>query len=138
MANNVNVNNLDAAIVDILREYGDVVYEATEEGLTAAEKVLIKNLKANSPKGVTREYTREYTRKYQKSWKSKGKKYKLKRYVGNTKTVKGKNSDAIPLSNILEYSSKSPHQGLIKRTYESSIDEMAAAVVAKIKEGVRS
>ena len=68
--------------------------------------------------------------------KSKGKKYKLKRYVGNTKTVKGKSSDTIPLSNILEYASKSPHQGLIKRTYDASIGEMAAAVVAKIKEEV--
>lgn len=119
----VEIKDLNKAIADILKEYGDIVYQATEEGLTAAEKVLIKNLKASSPK---------LSKEYSKSWKSKGKKYKLKRYVGNTKSVKGKSGD-IPLSNILEYSSKSPHQGLIKRTYESSIDEMAQAVVNTIK-----
>jgi hypothetical protein len=126
MAKKVDVNNLEAAIADILREYGDVVYQATEEGLTAAEKVLINNLKANSPKDKG---------EYAKSWKGKGKKYKLRRYVGNTKMVPGKSGE-IPLSNILEYSSKSPHQGLIKRTYEESINEMAAAVVAEIKKEV--
>lgn len=126
MAKKVDVNNLEVAIADILREYGDVVYQATEEGLTAAEKVLINNLKANSPKDKG---------EYAKSWKGKGKKYKLRRYVGNTKTVQGKSGE-IPLSNILEYSSKSPHQGKIKRTYEESINEMAAAMVAEIKKEV--
>lgn len=120
----IDVDNLEVAIASILSEYGDLVYKATEEGLTAAEKVLIKNLKASSPVGTTKQYS--------KGWKSKGKKFKLKRYVGNTKSVKGKSGD-IPLSNILEYSSKSKHQGLIKRTYESSIDEMARAVVDEIK-----
>ena len=127
MAKKIDVNNLEIAIADILRDYGDVVYQATEEGLTAAEKVLIKNLKANSPKDKG---------EYAKSWKGKGKKYKLQRYVGNTKTVEGKSSDSIPLSNILEYSSKSPHQGLIKRVYDSSIDEMANAIVSTIKQKV--
>ena len=122
----IKVQDLQGAIGDMLREYGDVVYKATEEGLDAAEKVLIKNLKAASPEGPSK--------KYKKAWKGKGKKYKLKRYVGNTKTVSGRNGREIPLSNILEYSSKSPHQGLIKRTYDASIGEMAAAVVAKIKE----
>lgn len=128
MAKKVDINNLDEAIADILREYGDVVYQATEEGLTAAEKVLINNLKASSPKSPG-------GGRYAKSWKGKGKKYKLRRYVGNTKTVQGKSGE-IPLSNILEYSSKSPHQGLIKRTYEESINEMAAAMVAEIKKEV--
>ena len=123
----IDINNLDVAVADILREYGDVVYQATEAGLTAAEKVLIRNLKAASPKGKTKDY--------RKRWKGKGKKYKMRRYVGNTKTVQGKSGE-IPLSNILEYSSKSPHQGKIKRTYEQSISEMAAAVVAEIKKEV--
>lgn len=128
MTKKVDVNNLDAAVAELLEEYGDVVYQATEEGLTAAEKVLINNLKASSPKSPG-------GGEYAKSWKGKGKKYKLRRYVGNTKTVQGKSGE-IPLSNILEYSSKSPHQGKIKRTYEESINEMAAAVVAEIKKEV--
>lgn len=125
----IDVDNLEAAIANILSEYGDLVYKATEEGLTAAEKVLIKNLKASSPGKNEKTGAKG---EYKKGWKSKGKRFKMKRYVGNTKTVKGKSGD-IPLSNILEYSSKSPHQGLIKRTYESSIDEMARAVVNEIK-----
>lgn len=120
----VDINNLEIAIGGLLEEYGDIIYQATEEGLTKAEKILIKNLKASSPRGITKEYS--------KSWKGKGKKYKLKRFVGNRKAVKGRSGE-IPLSNILEYSSKSPHQGLIKRTYESSIDEMANAIVNDIK-----
>lgn len=122
----IKADDLQGAISEILREFGDVVYVATEKGLDDAEKVLIKNLERTSPK---------FKGKYAKSWKSKGKKYKLKRYVGNTKMVKGKQGN-IPLSNILEYSQKSPHQGLIKNTYHSSIEEMAAAVVAEIKKEV--
>lgn len=119
----VDIDNLEVAVAEILEEYGDIIYKATEEGVAAAEKVLIKNLKEKSPKD-----TGDYARK----WKGKGKKYKLKRYVGNTTTVEGKGGE-IPLSNILEYSEKSPHQGLIKRTYESSVDEMAQAIVNEIK-----
>lgn len=119
----IKVADLQDAIAGILRDYGDVVYEATEEGLDAAEKVLIKNLKAASPKK---------TGEFAKSWKSKGKKYKLVRIVGNTKTVPAKKGKEIPLANILEYS---PVRGkpFIKDTYYASIEEMAAAVVAEIK-----
>lgn len=122
----IDIDNLEVAIGDILREYGDVVYKASEKGLTAAEKVLIENLKASSPSD---------SGGYKKAWKGKGKKYKLKRYVGNTKMVKGKKGD-IPLSNILEYSSKSKLQGQIKKTYENSIQEMAQAIVDEIKKEV--
>ena len=122
----VDIDNLEVAIGDILKEYGDVVFKATDNALTAGEKALIKNLKASSPKG---------TGEYAKGWKSKGKKYKMRRYVGNTKSVKGRSGD-IPLSNILEYSTKSKHQGLIKRTYESSVDEIAQSIVSEIKKEV--
>jgi hypothetical protein len=128
----VDVDNLEIAISNILKDYGDVVYQATEEGLNAAEKVLIKNLKASSPGKNEKTGAKG---EYKKGWKSKGKKYKLKRYVGNTKMVHGK-SGQIPLSNILEYSPKSPHQGLIKRTYERSVNEMANAIMNEIKKEV--
>ncbi|MDD3040777.1 hypothetical protein [Bacteroides sp.] len=120
------INNFEATITALLEEYGDIVYQATEDGLTAAEKILVTNLKADSP---------EDEGDYAKLWKSTGKKYKLQRYVGNSKTVDGKSGE-IPLSNILEYSLKSRHQGRIKRVYEASIDEMASAMVAEIKKEV--
>lgn len=123
---NVSIDNLETAIAEALKDYNDVVFKATDNALTAGEKVLIANLKANSPRG---------TGEYIKGWKSKGKKYKMRRYVGNTKSVKGRSGD-IPLSNILEYSTKSKHQGLIKRTYESSISEIASAIISEIKKEV--
>lgn len=118
-------DNLEDALSDILEEYGDEVFKATEKGMTKSQKVLIKELKANSPTGESKEFA--------KSWKGKGTKYKLKRYVGNTKTVKGAKSNTIPLSNILEYSEKSKHKGFVKRTFEKSVDKMAQAIIDEIK-----
>lgn len=120
----ISVNDLQEAIMEKLREYGDVIYQATEEGLNAAENTLIEVLSEASPKD---------TGKFAQKWRGKGKKYKLRRYVGNTTTVKGAKSDTIPLSNILEYSEKSPHQGFIKKTFDENINKIAAAVVAEIK-----
>lgn len=122
----VTADTLDDAILDILEEYGDLVYDATEQGLTAAEKVLVKNLKSASPKesGI-----------FAKKWKGKGKKYKMRRYVGNSTTVKGKDGREIPLANILEYST-AHGKPFIKATYEKSIPEMARAAIEEIKKGV--
>ena len=130
MNKSIDINNLEIAIGDILRGYGDLVYKATEEALTAGEKVLISNLRKASPK---------LTGKYAKSWKSKGKKYKLRRFIGNTKSVETKTKKStteMPLSNILEYSSTSKYQGLIKRTYEESVNEIARTIVNEIKKEV--
>ena len=49
MAKSIDINNLEVAISDILKEYRDVVFKATDEALGAGEKVLIKNLKSASP-----------------------------------------------------------------------------------------
>ena len=123
---NINIDNLDNASSDILKDYGDVVFTATEKGLNSGQKILINNLKSSSPK---------LSGQYKKSWKGKSKRYKLKRYVGNTKLVKGKSGD-IPLSNILEYGSDSEHKGLIKKTYNQSINGIAQAMIAEIKKEV--
>lgn len=122
----VNTTSLQSAVEDILRDYGDVVYEATAEGIKAAEKVLIKNLKAASPKR---------SGKFAKGWKGKASRDKLRRYVGNTTTVTDKKGNEIPLANILEYST-TRGKPFIKKTHEASIDEMARAVVETIKREV--
>ena len=121
----VNTGTLQSAVEELLREYGDVVYKATEEGLDAAEKVLLSALKDASP-----------TRKggLKRSWKGSGKKYKLARYVGNTKTVSGKNGE-IPLLNILEYST-TRGKPFVRKTFDANIDNMANAVVETIKKEV--
>lgn len=120
----VSIDDLSSAITQLLGDYADLIYEATEEGLDAAEAVLINHLKAVSPRGKTG--------KYAKSWKGKKKKYRLRRYVGNTKAVKGKGGE-IPLSNILEYGSKSPHRGMIKKAYDDCTNDMIFAIIAEIK-----
>lgn len=120
---NINIDDLAVSIEEILEEYGDGVYFATEEGLDEAEKILIKNLKEASPEGKTGDFA--------KSWKGKGKKYKLRRYVGNTKMVDGKKGP-IPLSNILEYSTVRG-KPFIKKTYEKSIPEMRDAIIKSIE-----
>lgn len=122
----VDIESLNDAIMDILEGYGDVVYQATEEGLDAAEKVLINNLKVASPKDKGN---------FAKAWKSKGKKYKLVRYIGNSTTVIGKDGQKIALANILEYSTKHGNP-FIKDTFNKSISEMAKAIVNTIKEEV--
>lgn len=118
----IDVNNLQSAIDEILQDYGDKVFRATEEGLDEAANILVVNLKSETPKGETKKLGR--------GWKTE-KKYKLKRYVHNTKMVDGKDGK-IPLINIIEYS---PTKGkpFVKSTFNSSVNAMANAVVGNIK-----
>lgn len=134
MAKSININSLEVALSDIMEEYGDVIFKVTNEALGAGEKALIKNLKSASPE--KKNPPPSYIKKnYKKNWKGTGKKYKMVRYVGNT-TMVPSNGKEMPLSNILEYGSKSPHKGFIKKTYQSSESEIASAIVNEIKKGV--
>ena len=127
MSKRIESSGIAVTIEDILEEYADQIVLTTDEALDAAQKVLIDNLKAQSPQD---------SGDYAKSWKSKGKKYKLRRYIGNTKMVKGKGGNELPLSNVLEYADKSPHKGHVKRIYEASYNDMMRAAEKKIEEGV--
>lgn len=122
----ITPDKISDAISDILAEYGDVIFIATEDALDAASDVLIRNLKAASPKK---------SGKFAKNWKSKGRKYKLRRYIGNSTTVFSDKHGEIALANILEYSTTRA-KPFIKETFEKSVPEMAQAMVNKVKEGV--
>lgn len=127
----IDIESLNDTIMDILESYGDSIYLATEEGLDAAEKILINNLRAASP--TIKKPPKGYVKKnFAKAWKSKGKRYKLVRYIGNTTTVIGKNGEKIALANIMEYSTTRGNP-FIKDTLNRSIPEMARAVVDVIK-----
>lgn len=91
----VKIDALGDAITEILKDYGDEVFTATEEGLDTAESILVSALKADTPKK---------TGKFAKGWKGTKRKYRLRRYVGNSVTVKGSKGEDIALANILEYS----------------------------------
>lgn len=121
---NIKPSMLSDAIAGVLAEYGEEVYIMTEEGLETAEKILIRNLKTNTPKKTGR---------LARSWKSSGKKYKLFRLVYNDTTVKMGKKD-IPLINVLEYGKKHG-KPFVKKTYDNSVEEMAKAVVETIKRG---
>ena len=118
----MNIDKLADAIQKELKDYGDKVFVTNQTALDETEKILLKNLKINSPSS---------TGLFKKSWRSKGKKYKNKRYVGNTKTVDG----GIPLINILEYS---PTKGkpFVANTFTASIPEMVNKYTETIKRGV--
>lgn len=126
--------HLQEDVEKILEEYIGEAEEAAEDGMDAAEKVLIKRLKAASPKGITKQYA--------KSWQGSGAKEKLYRAVGNTKSVKGakkkrgrKRGTELPLSDILEYSTVRGHP-FIRRTFEASVDEMVNAMTEAMKRRV--
>lgn len=131
----ISPDALGDAIAEALREYGDVVYQATEEGLTAGAYVLKDELRAATPniKNPPRGYSKK---NFGKRWKVIGEgKYKLQRYVGNSTVVSSKEGDPISLANIFEYSTTRGHP-FVKDTFENSINKIAAAVVAEIKKEV--
>ena len=125
----VPITGLQDAIEDMLREYGDVVYIATEEGLDAAAYTVLAEIKDATPRGETK--------MFYKRWKVEGSQgtYKLRRYIGNSTQVEDSKGNKIALANIFEYSTVRGNP-FIKRTFENSIPKMAAAVVAKIKQEV--
>ena len=143
--------DLEKVIAEKLQEYGDLVFAVTNEALGVGEAILIERLKAASP---------VKTGAYKKGWKGTGKKYKMVRFVGNNTIVGGREKrkggrnfgrherefgkirsegtgeyKKIPLSNILEYSTKHGHPH-IKETFNSSVGEIAAAIVNEIKKGI--
>ncbi|WP_312611476.1 hypothetical protein [Oscillibacter sp.] len=131
----IKPSDLQSVVESMLRDYGDKIYVATDDGIEAAEKVLIGNLKAATPVMNPEKAPKGYKdKKLRNGWVSTGKKYRLMRFVGNKVSVQYKGKDS-PLSSILEYSEKHGHP-FVKKTFDESVNEMAAAVVATIKKGV--
>lgn len=89
-----NLLDFGTALADVLGDYSESVDTAIKNGVDEAANCFIKNAQELSPKD---------TGEYKNSWAVKDSKPKYRRYVGNTKQVKGKKG-MIPLINILEYS----------------------------------
>lgn len=122
-ASSVSVEKFEQELYQALKEYGDAVYIASDKALDAGVKILKNNLKDATPRDRPEMY---------KQWKSK--KYKGERYVGNDAMVQGKKGE-IPLSNILEFSTKRGHP-FIRETYERSINEAVQAYINTLKKGI--
>lgn len=131
----ISTDDLQEVITGILQDYWDVVYRATEDGLTAGAYALKDALRDATPK--IKNPPKEYEKKnFGKRWKVIGEgKYRLKRYVGNSTVVSGKDGVPISLANIFEYSTTRGHP-FVKDTFENSTGKIAAAVVATIKKEV--
>ena len=113
----IKIDDLEKAIKEQLVNFSDEVFKKSENGLDAAENILIENLKRRSPSS---------SGKFKNGWTSKKRKYKQLRVIGNTtKTTAG-----IPLINILEYDKN--NTAFVKNTFEASQPDMIRAFKNKI------
>lgn len=119
----LKVDRLDDAISKIMEEYGDIIFEATNEGINDAAKELAKLEKAATPKGATGDFAN--------GWRVQAPRYKLVRFIGNDKTVPSKNG-AIALANIFEYSTTRGNP-FIKRTFEANATVLAKIIMNRVK-----
>lgn len=116
----INATEFEVAFEEILKDYEDLLTGATEDGLDDAADVLIANAQRLSPRRTGR---------YAGNWAVYPKKYHLKRYVGNTTTVKEK----IPLINILEYSTGKKRRPHVQKIFNASVTGMVDAIEKKLK-----
>ena len=123
-ASSVSVEKFEQELFQTLKEYGDAVYIASDKALDAGVKILKNNLKAATPRDRPEMYKKWTSKKYP------GTQY-TGAYVGNDAMVQGKKGE-IPLSNILEFSTKHGHP-FIRETYERSINEAVQAVINDLK-----
>lgn len=125
-------NEISKLISEMVEEYGNTVYKATEKGLDKGANELKEDLHNASPEDTT---------EFKKSWKVK--KYNLKRSIGNTKEVefsasgrkKFKKGKKIPLINILEYSTVRG-KPFVKATFEKDSDKITNIIIEEIKKGI--
>lgn len=131
------LSELPAALSEILTEYQSANFETRQEALQAGAEVF-----KSAVEGATPIDTGEMAR----SWQIKDK-YKDRRYVGNTRVAtgkvrrkkrngqKGEAREGVPLSNVLEYGEKSPHNGFIRRCFDSTEPQIFAAIKNTLENG---
>ena len=112
--------NLYEELKDILDEYTNELKEKKEIALDKASDFLVERLEEVSPVD---------TGEFKKSW-VRTTKYKSVRYVGNTKTAK---NSQIPLSNLIEFSSKG--KPFIRKTFEKHREEIVNIIKGELNNG---
>ena len=121
----IDWSDFESECENIFKEFTHAQFKKRQTALQAGAEVLVKRLEAASPKSSSNN-----SDSYSGCWKISSK-YKNMRVVGNTKIAKPSKAYAgkrIPLSNILEYGERSPHRGLIRRTFEESKEEIFQAI----------
>lgn len=121
----INATEFELAFEEILKEYEDILTEATDEGLDEAAEVYIGNAQRLSPRRTGR---------YAANWAVYQKKYHLKRYVGNSTTSK----EGIPLINLLEYSTGKKRRPHVQKIFNESIPGMLEAIEKNLNKNKES
>lgn len=116
--------NLAEELKDILNEYSKELYANKEQALDKASDYLMGKLEQASPVD-TGEFKQSWVRTH---------KYKGVRYIGNT-DVGGKNKYgySIPLSNLLEFSSKG--RPFIRRTFDENKEQIIKIIKGELENG---
>lgn len=131
------LSELPSALSEILTEYQSANFETRQEALQAGAEVFKSSVESVTPRD---------TGEMARSWQIKDK-YKDRRYVGNTRVAtgkvrrkkrngqKGEAREGVPLSNVLEYGEKSPHNGFIRRCFDSTEPQIFAAIKNTLENG---
>lgn len=138
-----HLHDLPDVLEEMLEEYKFASFELRQKAVQKGAEVFKREIEAATPYDVTQsehEHMRE-------CWTIK-EDYPNHRYVGNTKTAKGivhrrkKNGErggearsGVPLSNVLEYAENSPHQGFIRRCFDSNETKIYEAMKKTMENG---
>ena len=137
MADTVKPDEFSGALDKIFSEYIHSAFDQRQAALQAGAEVFRDAVASATPRD---------TGEMADSWQIKTK-YKDRRYVGNTRVArgvvhrktkdgsKGEAREGVPLSNVLEYSDKSPHKGFIRRCFDGTEPQIYAAIKHKLSNG---
>lgn len=117
---------LPDALSQILTDFQHASFDVRQTAVQAGAEVFKSAVEQATPRGDTGDMAQSWTVKT---------KYKDRRYVGNTKTVSGGGKENIPLSNVLEYGEKSPHNGFIRRCFDSTEAQIFDTIKKTIQNG---
>lgn len=119
-----DLSTFGIALGNVLKEIGEELSEAVEEGLDDAEQLLIEELRAKSPK-ASGNYAQNWQSKYPKG------RYRRVRYVHNPTMVEWDGKE-VPLVNILEHSAKhrKPHA---RKIFNSAKERMTQAILDAVE-----
>lgn len=90
----ISVDKLSGAVESLLAEYAGVVNKSADDAIDDAAEY-VKDIAV----GETVDKWHDYAR----GWEVKEKEFPRHRYIANSRTAKGKKSESIPLTNILEF-----------------------------------
>ncbi len=137
MSKNVELKDIPDALDELLTDFLHSTFDTRQKAVQAGAEVFVDAVAAATPKD---------TGEMAQSWQIKTK-YPDHRYVGNTRVAKGavhrktkgggkgEAREGVPLSNVLEYSEKSPHYGFIRQCFDNTEPQIYAAIKNTIKNG---